>query len=519
MPKVLLVDDEPNIRWTMSELLKREGFEALTASDFDSAISTLENHAIDAALIDIVLPSKSGIEILKRLQGREPYVPVIMVTGEPDVSQMPEIVRAGAYDLLAKPVVKDALISAVSRAVAHKRLLDEKLALEQQIRKHSDELELTVTKRTHDLAEAHNFLNTVLDSSTEHAIIALDARGLIVLFNRGAEIMLGYNGREAMGGDPRRLLSREAEGGESPFHDWARKAFKDGSHKEEAEFRRANDEIFTASITMTPIREEGGPLLGCVCIVKDHTEERRNEERLRQMRARLAHHEKIAALGRMAAQLAHEIKNPLAGLRLYSLHLKSKIAGKIPAADESLVDKINDGIDKLSETAEQVLSFARPITLTPRPVDLNRIIAASLELVQPQLSAKRIKVDLNLTESGARGTIDEAAMRSTLINLMLNSIQATSEGGTMSLSTEADGQELRVRIADTGSGMTDEEAKHIFEPFYTTKSQGLGLGLFFASTIIEQHNGSIDVRSQPGKGTELTIKLPMQRGKADGVSG
>src|SRR5215212_8849819 len=125
MTKVLLVDDEPNIRWTMAELLKREGYEALTASDFDSAISIIESGEVDAAVIDIILPRKNGIELLKELSSRESYVPVIMITGEPNVSQIPEIVRAGAYDYISKPVVKDVLIRAVSKAVEKKRLMDE----------------------------------------------------------------------------------------------------------------------------------------------------------------------------------------------------------------------------------------------------------------------------------------------------------------------------------------------------------------------------------------------------------
>lgn len=513
------MDDEPNIRWTMSELLKREGYDALTACDFESAISALDNNAIDAALIDIVLPSKSGIEILKTLQGREPYVPVIMVTGEPNISQMPEIVRAGAYDFLSKPVLKDALINAVSRAVAHKRLQDEKSKLEQQLKQHAKQLELTVSERTHELAEAHNFLNTVLDSSTQHAIIALDTRGLIMLFNRGAEIMLGYSAREAMGSDPRNLLGSEADRAESPFHKWAQQALDEGRHKDEVELRRANEERFTASLTITPIHEQGGPLLGYLCIVNDLTEERRNQERLRQMSARLAHHEKIAALGRMAAQVAHEVKNPLAGLRLYSLHLKSKVAGKIPAPEETLVDRIIDGINQLSETCEQVLSFARPITLTPRPTDVNRIVTDSLSLVEPQLSAKSIEVELSLCEAGAGGSLDEASLRSTLTNLMLNSIQAMSPHGKLGVSTSTSGEYIIVSIADTGCGMSEEQIKHMFDPFYTTKAQGLGLGLFFVSTVIEQHGGSISVDSGIDRGTTITIKLPFEARKRSEATG
>jgi PAS domain S-box-containing protein len=519
MPKVLLVDDEPNIRWTMAELLKREGIEAVTASDFESAVSAVDANEFDAALIDIVLPSKNGIEVLKALQARESYLPVIMMTGEPNLEQVPDIVRAGAYDFLSKPIVKEALISAVTRAIEKKRLTDEKRALEQQIKRHAEELEHTVTERTRELEEAHNFLNTVLQSSTQHAIIAVDTGGLVTLFNHGAELMFGYSAREAMGIDPCALIGADQIRNENPFESWARQTDIEGRHHQDVELRRANDERFTASFTMTPIRQRDANLLGYLCIVKDLTEERRNEERLRQMAARLAHQDKIAALGRMAAQLAHEVKNPLAGLRLYSLHLKSKIAGQIPRAEMTLVDKIIDGINQLSTTADQVMSFARPIMLTPQPVDLNRIITASLALVEPQLSAKKIGTSLNLDKSGICATIDEAAMRSTLINLMLNSIQAMSEGGELKVSTAIADQGIRVEIADTGCGMTEEQTKHIFEPFYTTKSQGMGLGLFFASTVIEQQSGSVDVSSTAGKGTVVTITLPLETAKADEASG
>ena len=514
-----MVDDEPNIRWTMAELLKREGFEALTASDFDSAISIVENNEVDAALVDIVLPQKSGIAFLKALHMREPYIPVIMTTGEPNISQIPEIVRAGAYDFLSKPVVKEALISAVTKAVEKKRLTDEKRSLEQQIRQHAEQLEQAVAERTRELAEAHDFLNTVLDSSTQHAIIAIDNGGRVMLFNRGAELMFGYGAREVVGTDACALLLGNLVGGEKPLAVWTRQAAADGRHQEEADLKRADDERFIASIIMTPIRHRDATLIGSLCIVKDLTEERRNEERLRQMSVRLAHQDKIAALGRMAAQLAHEIKNPLAGLRLYSLHLKSKISGQIPPSEETLVDKIIDGIEQLSAVAEQVLSFARPISLTPRPVDINRVIAASLALVEPQLRSKNINVVLNLNASGAPGKVDEAAMRSTLINLMLNSIHAMSQGGELKVSTTTGDHRLLVEIADTGCGMTEEQTKHMFEPFYTTKSQGLGLGLFFAATVIEQHSGTVEVRSTSGKGTQIAIKLPLERGRADGASG
>ena len=183
----------------MAELLKREGYDTIAASDYDSALTAIETNAIDAAVVDIVLPRKSGIELLKHLNSRQPYIPVIMITGEPNISQMPEIVRAGAYDFISKPVTKDALLRAVTRAVEKKELTEDRLRLEIENKKHTEQMEALVAKRTRELAEAHSFLNTVLDSSTEYAIIAIDKEGRVTLFNRGAELILGYKAADMLG--------------------------------------------------------------------------------------------------------------------------------------------------------------------------------------------------------------------------------------------------------------------------------------------------------------------------------
>jgi len=377
MSNVLLVDDEPSIRLTMGEFLKRAGYTVLLAPDYDTAV-THNADGLDVAVIDINLPGKSGVHLLQKLQTADVYIPVIMITGEPNLSVIPEIVRSGAYDFIPKPIVKDVLLSAVARAAEKKRLTDEKRRLEHEIKLYAEELEMRVAERTAELVETHK---------------------------------------------------------------------------------------------------------------------------------RLVQQERIAALGRAAAQVAHEVKNPLAGLLLYSLHLKSKI-DKSSESEAALVDKIVETINHLIDTVERILGFARPIAITPRSANLNQIVNDVLELLRPQITANDIDVHVSLSEQAAPAIIDESSMRGALMNLILNAVEAMPQGGRLTITSDRNEQGLRLEISDTGHGISEETVKDIFEPFYTTKEQGLGLGMPYAKKIIEQHGGNIACNSRPGEGTTIRIALP-----------
>lgn len=507
MFRVLLVDDEPSIRWTMAEFLKRAGYEVVAAADYEGAVRALEGASVDVAVVDIFLPGRSGVELLQRLRASEPYVPTIMITGEPSLSQVPEIVRAGAYDYIAKPVVKDVLLNTVSRAVEKKCLIAEKQKLEQEIKRHAEELEERVAQRTAELAEAHNFLDAVLNSSTEYAIIAMDKVGRVTLFNSGAERMFERKAEDALGRPLGDLSIAPGMSGRS-FLISVQEAGKRGHYQAEALLQRAGGGRFEGSVAVTPIRDRDGQLIGYLSIIKDLTVVRQSEEAIRQMQARLARNEKIASLGRVAAQVAHEVKNPLAGLRLYSMHLRSKVAGKLAEGELTLIDKIISTIDHLSHTAEQILNFARPVSLAPAAVDLNHIVKDVLQLLQPQITGNQVRVELDLCPEGARGLLDESAMRSVLLNLTLNAVQAMTDGGMLLMRTGGDDWGLRLEIADTGHGMSADQVKDIFEPFYTTRSKGLGLGMPYAQKVIEQHGGTIRVESREGEGTRVYIELP-----------
>ena len=378
MFRVLLVDDEPSIRLTMGEFLKRAGYSVLIAQDYDSA-AVHKAEDLDVAVVDINLPGKSGIQLLQKLCDDDyNYVPVIMITGEPNLSVIPEIVRAGAYDFIAKPIIKDVLLKAVARAAEKKRLTDEKRMLEQEIKRYAEELEMRVDERTAELVETH-----------------------------------------------KRLVTQE----------------------------------------------------------------------------------RIAALGRAAAQVAPEVKNPLAGLLLYSLHLKGK-ATNFSESETYLVDKIVETINHLISRVEQILSFARPVSLSVRPGNVNQFVNDILELLRPQLTANKVDVRLSLGQEPAYAMVDESSLRGALMNLVLNAIEAMPEGGALNIAVDQTGDPLRLEITDTGRGIAEEEAKKIFEPFYTTKAQGLGLGMPYAKKIIDQHRGAVCLNSRLGEGTTISITLP-----------
>lgn len=503
--KVLIVDDEPSIRLTLAEFLRREGYEPLTAADAVQGAAVFEE-GVEVAVVDINLPGRSGIELLREMRERDPRVPVIVITGEPNVSQLPEIVRAGAYDFLAKPVLKDAIMRAVARAAEKKRLDDEKRRLEEEVRRHAEELELRVAERTADLAAAHSFLNLVLDSSTEYAIVVLDLEFRITLFNRGAELLFGYTPSEAQGRRPRELFLDVERYGQNVLQECLREADAVGHFRTEMVLHRKGGGEFTASVALTPI--VGGSRLGHLCVIHDLTAERRAEESLRQMQARLAHQEKIAELGRVAAQVAHEVRNPLTGLQLYCMHMKMKLADRMSEAELQLADRIIETINHLSQTVEQIVNFARPLSLERREVDINRVLSELLRLLEPQLVCANVARSVELCDGPLSARLDESSLRSALTNLIINGLQAMNGGGQLSVKTLRDGGSVRVEIADTGVGMSREQVAKMFEAFYTTKAKGLGLGMPYAKKVIEEHGGEIGVESSPGEGTLVTIRLP-----------
>jgi len=235
--------------------------------------------------------------------------------------------------------------------------------------------------------------------------------------------------------------------------------------------------------------------------------ERRQEEQ-RALEAQLHHAERLAALGEMTAGVAHEIRNPLGIISSTSELLRERLNRYEP--DNRLAQIIVEEANRLNAKVSEFLDFARPREPNLQPCELNRVLDRSLELLHPEIDRLHIAVDREYQTDGKVQAADPGLLHQAFLNLVLNAIQAMPDGGTLHVSVTSgpyiEGTEILVQ--DTGEGIEPETLKKVFNPFYTTKEKGSGLGLPIVKSIIESHRGHIRINSAPGEGTSVIIQLP-----------
>ncbi len=229
--------------------------------------------------------------------------------------------------------------------------------------------------------------------------------------------------------------------------------------------------------------------------------------------------ERLAAVGRISAQITHEIRNPLNAIGLNAELLQEELARLQPAPREAgqLVAAISREVDRLEGVAEEYLKFARMPRGAHAPLELDELVGSLLDFVAPELAAARIEVVRDLAEGLPPVDGDEAQLRAVVLNLVRNSREAMPGGGTLTLRTRQAEGGVELRVTDTGGGMPPEVLARIFEPFYTTKERGTGLGLAYARRVVAEHGGTIRCDSEPAHGTTFTIRLPSRASSGKGA--
>jgi len=345
-------------------------------------------------------------------------------------------------------------------------------------------------------------------------IVAINEKGVVSLINKKGCQVLGYKEEEILDKNWFDLCVPERD------RDERKSVFTQVMSGEREEVEDYENTIVTKSGEEriiawhnTTLRDEEGNIIGTLSSGEDITVRKLTEEELIQS-------EKLASLGQLAASVVHEVNNPLAGIMVYiKLFLKKYRENKLQdEKTESQLLKMEKELDRTTRIIRNLLTFARQSEPSMSPVEINKVIDAALPLVENQINLENIILMKNLDTELPLVQADFDKIQQVLINIMLNAIQAMPEGGTLTIASstaravrirDSYKNAVRIDITDTGVGISQENLKKLFTPFFTTKEKGVGvgLGLSVVHGIIGKHKGKIDVESEPGKGTTFTIFL------------
>ncbi|RLC48204.1 MAG: hypothetical protein DRH70_01545 [Candidatus Coatesbacteria bacterium] len=380
-------------------------------------------------------------------------------------------------------------------------------SLQQQVRELNLEVKLKNAQLKENLAELEsvkNYLNNVLQS-IQNGVVSVDLEGRITTFNKAASTILALPPNEAL-----KLRYWELLGEDFDLAD---------SDGKVCELRSRSGEKLSLSFSISPMVELDGKVVGQVISFSDVT-------RLKELESQLRRNARLAAMGEMSANLAHEIRNPLGSIKLFASILERNLEKN--GGDKKLATHIMETVDTLDASITNMLIYARSPDADFARVHIDDVIREAIESANYAINQSNIEVATELLAGDIEVMGDPRFLKQAFSNIILNGAQAMSEGGRLSVSTHLTDSErfstyghtvlsskkpyssyVAVSIADSGKGLMDSEILRIFEPFFSTKTMGTGLGLSIVKRVVQRHDGCLFVKESPEGGLKFTIALPL----------
>jgi signal transduction histidine kinase len=456
---VLIVDDDEALSENLAEIVQELGVETVITPDRQSALAAAAGRDFDVALIDVRLPDGDGLSLLDPLRARSPHLQAVMVTGNASVEGAMAAVRRAAFAYVLKPVSPPDLLDTTRRALDQAALYREGERLRREL-EHSERM------------------HRELVESVPAFVLAMDGTGRVTTWNSELERVTGYARAEMLGTDGRRFVGPPGQPIDLPV----KAGGKRNVRWRQAEVKGRDEQITTYAVGIDVTDED-------------------------QILRRMLRSERLAAVGTLAAGLAHEVRNPLNSASLQLTLLERRLSrGDQPPAVLPIAHIIKSEIDRLDRLVREFLAFAQPRPFDPKPVDVAELFSAIALLITPEADAVHVSISVDVAK-GTPPVLGEAErLRQVLLNLTRNAVEAMSEtGGHLRLLARGAGAEVELAVEDDGPGFGEDLP--VFDAFFTTKSQGTGLGLAIVHRIVTDHGGTIRVDSRAGR-TRFSLTLP-----------
>jgi len=501
--RILIIDDEPRMCESLSKLLGEQGYQVSSANTAEQGIQLLAQNAFDLLLLDIVLPDMNGLEVLEYVHGRYADLLVIMFSGFASIESAVSALKNGAFDYIRKPVEYEELTKRVSNALEQKRLIREKEAI-------------------HWALEQSQRRYKYLVENSPDIIYTLDEQGRFSFVNDAFERLLGVKREQVIGKhysqvicnqdlekseyvfNERRTGSRASSGVELHLANPLEISKRNGSGPKS----EVPVEIKSQGIYDREPQDREKHFLGTYGVARDIRDRKLLEEHLQQ-------EEKMEAVGRLAGGIAHDFNNFLAAV------VGNVALAKIHAQES---DEIYTRLEELERAAlrargltQQLITFAQGGVPVKMPGTLPDLIRDASTFV---LRGSNVRCTFRFASDLWWAEFDQGQIIQVIQNLLINADQAMPDGGVVAVEAEnvtvtssyriplRPGRYIRIVVEDNGCGIPKENLGKIFDPFYTTKSNGTGFGLATAYSILKNHDGYLYAESELGRGTRFFLFLP-----------
>ncbi len=378
----------------------------------------------------------------------------------------------------------------------------------------SGQLAITIENvELHQRQQTLRAFNEDIIQNMTNGLVVVDETARVTVFNKAAATLLGYSATEVLG-QPlcdaipgateladviETTLPHSLRSGQAP-EKVVMAARNPLQSQDEVNVRHRDGNVLPLAVNASPLRDSNGTVTGVVCLFEDLSEAKAIEAERRRL-------DRLAALGEMSAVVAHEIRNPIAGIAAGVEYLsKNTPEGSSNRKDMAM---ILGEIERVNRILEDILSVARPFQLKLSLQAAPDVMEHVLHRYQTSIEKKAIGVVRRYAPSLPRALVDRQRMEQAFTNLVLNAVEVMPAGGTLGISLNADDCWLTITVSDSGPGISLDVQRRIFEPFFTTKARGTGLGLAVARRVIEEHGGTIEVSSEMGRGTRFTVQLPL----------